>query len=81
MLPYEEQAYIELELWEKKILKKPGFFDLVSKGIQNRLNKLIEKLGETAINCYRMRKVSPLEIIDYPQKGQIPIKIVFHLEV
>jgi hypothetical protein len=41
MLPYEEQAYIELEIWKKKILKKPGFFDLASKGIQNRLNKII----------------------------------------
>ena len=74
MLPYEEQAYIELELWKKKILKKPGFFDLVSKGIQNRLNKLIEKLGETAINCYRMRKVSPLKIIDYTKKGKFLLK-------
>jgi hypothetical protein len=34
MLPYEEQAYKELELWKKKILKKPGFFDLASKGFR-----------------------------------------------
>jgi hypothetical protein len=150
MLPYEEQAYIELEIWKKKILKKPGFFDLASKGIQNRLNKiipekvhsaitvaiekmvkavlfgakfitkepredsslqlreafvkeriefyrktasaegaitgaggfllgladyrLIEKLGETAINCYRMRKVSPLKIIDHPIMSKFRLK-------
>jgi hypothetical protein len=49
MLPYEEQAYKELELWKKKILKKPGFFDLASKGIQNRLNKLIPEKVHNAI--------------------------------
>jgi uncharacterized protein (DUF697 family) len=49
MLPYEEQAYKELELWKKKILKKPGFFNLVSKGIQNRLNKLIPEKVHNAI--------------------------------
>lgn len=49
MLPYEEQAHIELEHWKKKILKKPGFFDLVSKGIQSRLNKLIPEKVHNAI--------------------------------
>jgi len=49
MLPYEEQAYKELELWKMKILKKPGFFDLASKGIQNRLNKLIPEKVHNAI--------------------------------
>jgi hypothetical protein len=74
LLPYEEQAYIELELWKKNIIKKPGFFDLVSKGIQNRLNKLIENLSETAINCYRIRKVSSLKIIDHPKKSKFRLK-------
>lgn len=41
MLPYEEKAYHELELWKKKFLKKPSLFDLASKGLQNRVNKLI----------------------------------------
>lgn len=41
MLPYEEKAYNELDLWKNKIQKKPGFFDLISKGVQTRLNKLI----------------------------------------
>lgn len=31
--------------------------------------KLINKLGETAINCYRMRKVSPLKILNQGQKN------------
>ena len=30
--------------------------------------KLIEKLGETAINCYRMRKISPLKNINQGKK-------------
>lgn len=41
MLPYEENAYRELELWKKKFLKKPSLFDKVSKGVQNRVNKII----------------------------------------
>jgi len=41
MLPYEEKAYHELELWKKKFLKEPSLFDKVSKGLQNRVNKII----------------------------------------
>lgn len=41
MLPYEEKAYHELELWKKKFLKEPSLFDKVSKGVQNRVNKII----------------------------------------
>ena len=36
--------------------------------------KLIEKLGETAINCYRIRKVSSLKIIDHPKKSKFRLK-------
>ncbi|MBE9585465.1 EcsC family protein [Mucilaginibacter sp. JRF] len=28
--------------------------------------RLLNQLGETAMNCYRMRKVSPLKILTYP---------------
>ena len=28
---YEEHAFAELELWQKKMLKKPSFFNNVSK--------------------------------------------------
>jgi uncharacterized protein (DUF697 family) len=31
--------------------------------------KLINKLGETAMNCYRMRKVSPLKILNRGQRN------------
>lgn len=49
MLPYEEKAYNELEIWKNKIRKKPGFFDLLSKGIQGRLNRLIPEKVHHAI--------------------------------
>lgn len=49
MLPYEEKVYYEVELWKNKIRKKPGFFDLISKGIQTRLNKLIPEKIHYAI--------------------------------
>jgi hypothetical protein len=36
--------------------------------------KLIEKLGETAINCYRMRKISPLKIISQSKNSRLRLK-------
>lgn len=49
MLPYEEKAYHETEIWKTKIRKKPGLFDRISKGIQVRFNKLIPEKVHHAI--------------------------------
>ncbi len=49
MLPYEKQAYQELELWKLKIRKKPSFFDNASKALQTRLNNLIPEKVHKAI--------------------------------
>ena len=38
---YEKQARFELEIWKKGMLKEPSFTDLLSKGIQNRINNVI----------------------------------------
>ena len=49
MLPYEQQAYQELEIWKLKIQKKPSFINYVAKNLQTRLNKLIPEKVHKAI--------------------------------
>lgn len=49
MLPYEEQAYRELELWKLKVQQKPSFLNHTAKIIQTRLNKLIPEKVHKAI--------------------------------
>jgi hypothetical protein len=41
MTPYEEQAYMQLQFWELKMLKKPSFTDRVSKNVQDKINTVI----------------------------------------
>lgn len=49
MLPYEQQAYQELEVWKLKIQKRPSFINDVAKNLQTRLNKLIPEKVHKAI--------------------------------
>jgi hypothetical protein len=47
MTPYEDQAYMQLQFWQLKMLKKPSFSDRVSKTVQDKINTVIpEKLHE-----------------------------------
>ena len=41
MTPYEDQAYMHLQFWQLKMMKKPSFTDRVSKNVQTRINDLI----------------------------------------
>lgn len=41
MTPYENQAYLSMQFWQLKMLKKPSFTDRVSKNVQGKLNDLI----------------------------------------
>lgn len=41
MTPYEDQAYLSLQFWQLKMLKKPSFTDKVSKNVQDKINDLI----------------------------------------
>ena len=41
MTPYEEQAYMNLQFWQLKMLKKPSFTDRVSKSVQDKINTVI----------------------------------------
>lgn len=49
MLPYETQAYKELEHWKLKIQKKPSILENLAKGMQSRLNNLIPEKVHNAI--------------------------------
>lgn len=49
MISYEEQAYIELQFWQMKMLKKPSLTDRVSKRIQNKINGIIPEKVHHAI--------------------------------
>ncbi len=46
---YEEHAFAELELWQKKMLKKPSLFNNVSKKIQTKINSWIPEKVHNAI--------------------------------
>lgn len=41
MTPYEDQAYMHLQFWQLKMLKKPSFTDRVSKNVQTKINNMI----------------------------------------
>lgn len=41
MTPYEDQAYLSLQFWQLKMLKKPSLTDRVSKNVQAKINDLI----------------------------------------
>jgi uncharacterized protein (DUF697 family) len=41
MTPYEDQAYMSMQFWQLRVLKKPGFTDRVSKNVQTKINNLI----------------------------------------
>lgn len=41
MSTYEDQAYMQLQFWQLKMLKKPSLSDRVSKHVQDKINTLI----------------------------------------
>lgn len=41
MTSYNDKALYELELWKKKMRKKPSIIDKASKGTQNKLNNML----------------------------------------
>lgn len=49
MISYKEQAHIELQFWQLKMLKKPSLTDRLSKRIQNRINGIIPEKVHHAI--------------------------------
>ncbi|HUQ67836.1 MAG TPA: EcsC family protein [Flavitalea sp.] len=40
-MSYEEKVSIELIRWKRQMLKRPGYFNNISKAVQNRINRLI----------------------------------------
>ena len=49
MSPYEENVMHELRLWQKKMMKSPSLLDILSKGTQNRINRIIPEKVHKAI--------------------------------
>lgn len=49
MNQYEKYAYLELALWQKKMLRKPGFFNHFSKKVQTKINAWIPEKIHVAI--------------------------------
>lgn len=46
---YEEQAYGESKLWQKKMMQSPSFFNRASKSLQNKINSYIPEKVHGAI--------------------------------
>lgn len=51
MTPYEKEIMNELDAWQRKMLKNPGFFNALSKRIQNKINKYIPEKVHQAITA------------------------------
>ena len=49
MTTYEHHVLSELKDWQKRMMKEPGFFDTVSKGVQDKINKLIPEKAHKVI--------------------------------
>jgi hypothetical protein len=49
MSEYKEKALRELFIWQKKMTKKPSIVSKLSKGIQNKTNRLIPEKAHTII--------------------------------
>jgi len=41
MTPYEDQAYMHLQFWQLKMLKRPSFANNMSKKVQSKMNDMI----------------------------------------
>ncbi|MFD0749797.1 EcsC family protein [Mucilaginibacter calamicampi] len=48
-MTYEEQAHIQLQFWQHKMQKKPTLGDRISKGLQDKINKIIPEKLHAAI--------------------------------
>jgi hypothetical protein len=49
MLTYEENAQVEMKLWQGKMLKKPSITNRISKGMQKKFNGLIPEKVHTVV--------------------------------
>jgi len=49
MTPYEDQAYMQLQFWQLKMLKKPSFTDRLSKRVQDKINTVIPEKAHEVI--------------------------------
>jgi uncharacterized protein (DUF697 family) len=67
---YEQQTAKSLRLWEKELLKPPGFLENTSKAISGRVNKIIpEKVHQTVTAAVKGIFKTALFSIDYMPKN------------
>lgn len=50
MNAYEEEAYLDLMAWKKKMRRKPSLLNRMSKGIQNKVNRIIPEKVHAVIS-------------------------------
>ncbi|RYF86193.1 MAG: EcsC family protein, partial [Chitinophagaceae bacterium] len=46
---YEQQAFTELQQWQKKMQRKPSLMNRLSKGMQTKINSYIPEKVHNAI--------------------------------
>jgi hypothetical protein len=51
MTPYEDQAYMQLQFWQLKMLKKPSLTDRLSKSVQDKINTVIPEKVHVVITA------------------------------
>ena len=51
MDPYEQQVSAELSVWQKKMIRRPGFFNKLSKKVQTKINSWIPEKIHIAITA------------------------------
>lgn len=74
MLSYEEHVRKELVIWERQMLKNPGFVERKSKQVQAKINDLIPEKAQQALTVAVKSMVQTVLFgIDYIPKGP-PIK-------
>lgn len=49
MNDYELQVFRELSMWQRAMLRKPGYFNRISKKLQDKINKIIPEKAHAAI--------------------------------
>jgi len=48
---YEQQVFAELSVWQKKMIRRPGFFNKLSKKVQTKINSWIPEKIHLAITA------------------------------
>ena len=59
MLAYEQKVTHELQLWQQKMLRKPGYLNKLSKALQDKLNSFLDPAIHFNIDLQLKNSSSP----------------------